>query len=710
MDEHRRQFRRNQMNSVSEGLLPGRLDLFWGRFRISSRLAALLLLPLLGFICAMSIAVEEAWQTERRMADVANLAEVAGAVGNLVTGLQQEAGASAAFVTSKGTQKGEALPTLRTISDKAVAAVESAVTAADFDRTGGQAVLALRQVQQALEQLGAKRRLVDGLTTPVGEINDYYTPVIGQLLTVNLEMLNVIKSPEVGRATSAYVYLLWFKEAASATRANGVVGFNRGFFMPEELARVQNFVGWQSVYGKLFNLYATPDQRTFLDRTVRGPLADAALRMQQLAITTPPNGKLGTDSSDDWFKAASARVDLMTEVEKKLQSDFLLLAKSAKSDAGSRLYTSGLISLVLLVVTGLLSFSILRALTRSIAAITGAMDRVASGSFDDEVPYRTNRDEIGSLARALDVFKQNSIAMKRLETDQASLKQQTERERKASLFSMAEEFETQIGGLAKALSGAATEMQAAANSMSTTTDEANRQSSAVAAAAEEASANVQTVASAAEELAASIKEIGHRVSESRDIAKQAIAESQTTSETVRVLSESANSIGEVVQLISSIAAQTNLLALNATIEAARAGETGKGFAVVASEVKSLANQTAQATKSIEGQISEIQALTAKTVGAIANITQIVASMSDLGIEVAAAIEQQGATTAEIARNVNQAAKGTEDVSANIGSVHVAAATTKAAAEQILGSSSALSHQTASLNAEVDKFLTGVRAA
>ena len=161
------------MNSVSEGLLPGRLDLFWGRFRISSRLAALLLLPLLGFICAMSIAVEEAWQTERRMADVANLAEVAGAVGNLVTGLQQEAGASAAFVTSKGTQKGEALPTLRTISDKAVAAVESAVTAADFDRTGGQAVLALRQVQQALEQLGAKRGF-ERVDLP-----RYYVPLTG---------------------------------------------------------------------------------------------------------------------------------------------------------------------------------------------------------------------------------------------------------------------------------------------------------------------------------------------------------------------------------------------------------------------------------------------------------------------------------------------------------------------------------------------------
>ena len=697
-------------NAPLDGFSPSKLELFWGRFRISSRLAILLLLPLLGFVGAMGIAVQSAWQAERRMADVANLAEVAGAVGNLVTALQQEAGASAAFVTSKGSQKGDVLPTLRKSSDGTLAAVERAVVAADFDRTGGRAALAFRQVQQALNQLDAKRRLADGLTTPVSEINDYYTPMIGQLLSVNLEMLNVIQSPEVNRGTSAYVYLLWYKEAASATRANGVVGFNRGLFTPEELARVQNFVGWQSVYAKLFNLYAMPDQRAFFDQTVRGLLADAALRMQQLAVATPPNGKLGNDTGDDWFKAASARVDLMTEVERKLQSDFLLLANAAESDSKVRLYTNGLIALILLIVTGLLSFSILRALTRSIAGITSAMDRVAGGSFDDEVPYRSNRDEVGSLARALDVFKQNSVEMKRLESEQDSLKQHAERERKASLLALAEEFEKQIGGLAKALGGAATEMQAAAGSMATTTDETNRQSSAVAAAAEQASTNVQTVAAASEELAASIREISQRVSISRDIARQAISESETTSDTVQALSKSANSIGEVVQLISTIAAQTNLLALNATIEAARAGEAAKGFAVVASEVKSPASQTAQATKTIEGQISEVQALTAKTVTAIANITKIVANMSEIGIEVAAAIEEQGATTAEIARNVNQAAKGTGDVSINIGSVNVAASTTRAAAEQILGSSSALSHQTTALNAEVEKFLAGVRVA
>ena len=699
------------MKNVSlQGLSPTRLELFWGRFRISSRLLALLLLPLLGFVSAMGIAVEGAWRVEQRMADVANLAEVAGAIGNLVTSLQQEAGASAAFVTSKGAQKGDALPALRLTSDSALAAVGKAVAAAEFDRTGGHAARAFRQVEQTFNQLGAKRHLVDGLTTPVGEINDYYTPTIGQLLSVNLEMLNVIESPEVSRKTSAYVYLLWFKEAASATRANGVTGFNRGLFTPEELARVQNFVGWQSVYGKLFNLYATPDQRTFFDQTVRGPLVDAALRMQQVAITTPPSGKLGGDTGDDWFKAASARVDLMTEVEKKLQSDFLSLARSTESDSRGKFYTDGFIAVVLLIATGLLSFSILRTLTRSITGITSAMDRVASGSFDDEVPYRSNRDEIGSLARALDVFKQNSMEMKRLESEQALLKQQVERERKASLLSLAEEFEKQIGGLAKELGSAATEMQAAANSMATTTDETNRQSSAAAAAAGQASANVQTVASASEEMAASIKEIGQRVSVSRDIAKQAIAESEMTRDTVQALSKSANSIGEVVQLISSIAGQTNLLALNATIEAARAGETGKGFAVVASEVKGLASQTAQATKTIEGQINEIQALTTKTVSAIANITQIVANMSNIGIELAAVIEQQGATTAEIARNVNQAAKGTEDVSLNIGSVHVAASTTKAVAEQILRSSSGLSRQTTILNSEVDKFLVGVRTA
>jgi methyl-accepting chemotaxis protein len=338
------------------------------------------------------------------------------------------------------------------------------------------------------------------------------------------------------------------------------------------------------------------------------------------------------------------------------------------------------------------------------------MERLASGDKTIEVVGAARRDEIGGMAKAVQVFKDNAIAMDKLRAEQEDLKRQAEIEKRRALHKLADDFEASISGVVTVVSTAAAEMQSTAQSMSATAEETSRQSLSVASAAEQASVNVQTVASAAEELSASIGEIGRQVSQASEIAGKAAEDSRRTDEAVQGLTESAQKIGEVVKLIQEIAGQTNLLALNATIEAARAGEAGKGFSVVASEVKSLANQTAKATDEIRAQIGAIQDRTRTTVEVIHGIRRTIEDINGISATIASAVEEQGAATQEIARNVQQAAAGTGQVSENISGVTSAAGETGAAATQVLGSASELAQQSETLRAEVHKFLATIRAA
>src|SRR6185437_5407029 len=388
---------------------------------------------------------------------------------------------------------------------------------------------------------------------------------------------------------------------------------------------------------------------------------------------------------------------------------FAASAKATDSILSSTSMLQELLAVLSLVLGGALASLIGRGIVRPVTSMTSAMTRLASGDNAIEVPARENTDEIGDMARAVEVFKQNAIEAERLAAEQEA-ERAVKEQRAVTMDRLVRDFEQKVGHMVGVLSAASTELESTAQSMSATATEVNQQATTVAVAAGEASAGVQTVAASAEELTSSINEISRQVVQSAKMTGKAAEDARKTDTVVQALAQGAQKIGDVVGLITRIAGQTNLLALNATIEAARAGDAGKGFAVVASEVKSLAQQTAQATDEISLQISQIQSATREAVDAIRGIAGLIEEVSAIATTIASAVEEQGAATAEIARNVQHTASNTQEVTANISGVSQAANETGAAASQVLSSAADLSKQAEQLSSEVDSFLEGVRAA
>lgn len=351
-----------------------------------------------------------------------------------------------------------------------------------------------------------------------------------------------------------------------------------------------------------------------------------------------------------------------------------------------------------------------RGLSRPLTAITGVMNRLSSGDTSVTIPGSDRADELGTMAKAVDVFRRNMLDSAAMREAQEADKARAELEKQALQRQMADRFEADVRGVVAAVARASEGMQHVAGEITTSVNGTSERASAAAAASEEASTSVNTVAAATEELASSVGEIGRQVTHSSQVANGAVTKAAETTEMVTSLAAAAERIGDVLRLISEIASQTNLLALNATIEAARAGEAGRGFAVVASEVKELASQTAKATDEIASQVTAIQAATGNCVTAISGISDTIREISGITTTIAAAVEEQGSATREIARSVQQASTGTTEVSANVAGASQAADQSRALAGNVMVASGELGQHAAALMKSVDEFLAGLRAA
>ncbi len=606
-------------------------------------------------------------------------------------------------------------------------------------------VLLLALVAIGLTTLGAVK--MDEVNTTYSKLLDQDQAAINEMSSANAYVISSVKS--------LYQMIAEQEPAAIAKAGEGV-----GRTAAEVETRLKKAAALLPS--------AAPEIEALL-REFQAQIA-ASREVQTLAAGNADDNKKATRILNDTVGPALTAVAINTaKLNARLNDASLKAGDAAKTSGNNAILTMFVALAVALVVVLAISILIIqRGVARPLADLAAVMGKLADRDYGVAVTGTRRGDEVGLMARSVDVLKTAGIEAERLaaeaeqnrlreearareyaareqreaeekrardeaareaearrqrETEEAErraeelrrteaerLRTEAETRRKADLHRLADNFKAAVGGVVETVATAATEMHAAASSMTGIADTTSKQSLAAASATEQAAANVQTVASASEELAASIREISSQVATSSRVAQNAVAQAQRTDEIVQGLAASADKIGEVIALINTIAGQTNLLALNATIEAARAGEAGKGFAVVASEVKNLATQTAKATDEIGQQVQGVQTATREAVAAIEDIRSIITQMSEISGAIASAVEEQGAATNEIARNVEQAAAGTADASGNVVAVNRSASDAGAAAEQVLGASGELSQQAERLRAEVDRFIGEVRAA
>jgi len=484
---------------------------------------------------------------------------------------------------------------------------------------------------------------------------------------------------------------------------------------PAELAAIQvnegrMAVAWELVRDIVTREGAAPALRAAYDKAQDTFFAPAVAQQLEGIVRSLSAGEIPSLVMSEWQGDIAGRMISVGAVAGAAADLITIRATETAADAKRTVILFG-VTLALAVTFALGGFVLIQVrVSRPITEIADVMRRLSDNDLTVNVPGANRGDEIGRMANAVLVFKDKMIEAERLRSEQAAAEMRVTAERKSEMHKLADAFQAAVGNIVGTVSSASKQLESTAITLTSTAETTLRLSTTVAAASEQASANVNSVASASEQLAGSVDEIARQVQISSKIAGEAVSQAQKTDARIAELSQAASRIGDVVKLINGVAEQTNLLALNATIEAARAGEAGKGFAVVAHEVKALAAQTAKATDEISAQIAGMQAATRDSVAAIKEIGGTIGNISEIAAAIAAAVEQQGAATQEISRNVQQAARGTAEVANNITDVSRGASATGSASSQVLSSARSLSNESNRLQLEVENFLNTVRAA
>jgi methyl-accepting chemotaxis protein len=589
----------------------------------------------------------------------------------------------------------------------------------------------LRLLDERIRDLASLRAQVDAKTvTSVDTSTGIISPIAQRAADLVATAAAVASDPILSRRIFALYATLQFNETTLIQRGVGTVALQKGQLANPPFLLATKNIFLNQTFVKLFYDFAPPD----VVKIYRNFDAANGRSLQEFRDTILKNA--GTPASEaqlqQWGSIIRELTGVMSTVLNSTLDQISAEAEQLVSEAWRSLVMLIGLTVLALIAVLLAGRMAIRMLRRLLGDLAGTMETLRDGNYDVTVPSVERSDEIGAMARATERFRENLVRMRTLEADQKEAEtratadkrvaderdavrqkaadEKATADKRAAMQALASQFQAAVGNIVDTLSSASSELEAAAGTLTQTAQVTQRLTGVVAGASSQASENVQSVAAATDEMTASIDEISRQMQESGKIAADAVAQASRTDARIAALSQSAGRIGDVVKLITAIAEQTNLLALNATIEAARAGEAGRGFAVVAQEVKALAAQTARATEEISTQIAGMQAATQESVGAIKEICVTIGRISEISATISNAVDQQGAATQEIARNVGAAARGTAEVASNITEVNRGAGDTGSASARVLSSAQSLSKESGRLKVEVEKFLQTVRAA
>lgn len=676
---------------------------------IKHKLSFIVLVPIVTMLALAWVKISLLQEKASSQSVLVELMEVSVAASNLVHELQKERGASAGFTNSKGNKFADVLIKQRRDTNAKREALKVTLSRVDTDQFGDDYTSQLNAALKDLGRIEEVRKKISALKLPLSTVVGYYSKMNAGFLGITEKAFFVAQDPSLLRDVSAYLYFTQSKERAGIERAVGAAGFGGGW----SAGLIDKFKGLilvQDTYMDVFLAYATQEEKAFFDKKMSDKSFAEVKKMREQAFKIASSDMMPVQQVNAglWFKTITQKINILKEIENHLAEDVTHLAAQGVTDAVTQRNSYALILGILIVVILSLTYVIINDLLHSIRNTQNVMGELAGGNTKVDVTGSERKDEIGGMARAIEVFKQSLIEKVQMEKDAELAKQRAEEEKQQSMHDLADSFDSQVGGLISSLASASTELRSSAESMRSIADETSQSSSTVASASEEASTNVATVASAMEEMSATAAEISSQVTIARVKSNDTAENAESANETVSNLNELAGNIGTVVESIQDIAEQTNLLALNATIEAARAGEAGKGFAVVADEVKKLATETAQKTGEIKTRISEIQGATHKSVEAMERIINNISEIDMSVTGVSAAVEEQNATTSEIVRSVSEASQGVQQVSQIIVEVQTGASETGSSAGDVLIAAKEVSELSETLKCSVDQFLDEVR--